>query len=32
MRRAASFGIHAVITNNPAKMTATVANTDATAK
>lgn len=32
MRRAASFGIHAVVTNNPAKMTATVAGTDAKAK
>jgi glycerophosphoryl diester phosphodiesterase len=32
MRRAASFGIHAVITNNPAEMTATIASTDAKAR
>jgi glycerophosphoryl diester phosphodiesterase len=32
MRRAASFGIHAVITNNPVEMTANVAATDAKAK
>ena len=32
MRRAVRFGIHALITNNPAAMTATVAITDAKAK
>ncbi len=32
MRRAASFGIHALITNNPAEMAAAVTATDARAK
>jgi glycerophosphoryl diester phosphodiesterase len=32
MRRAASFGIHAVITNNPVEMRANIAATDAKAK